>query len=126
MAPGRARVRWRKTAASAVAAQERGLRANVGWACFKLHHPAWWARHHPVLVALADGGRYCRASPLTMVHADRAITKRHEQVRRSGRVEDAALVLLLNADMAKKKTQGPPKKRPGRGRWQAYRRQKRL
>ena len=39
------------------------------------------------------------------------MTKRVEQVKRAGRVEDASHVLLLNAHMAKKKPKGPPNKR---------------
>jgi hypothetical protein len=39
------------------------------------------------------------------------MTKQVEQLKRAGRVEDATMGLLVNADMAKKKPKGPPKKR---------------
>ena len=95
---------WYHEGAERKEKKKKGKQAAADLISMKLHDPG---DEDPSQFA----GNYAKRISAWFGSYHRAMTKRLEQVKRAGRVEDASMGLLINADMAKKKPKGPPKKR---------------
>ena len=97
-------IEWYHEGAQRKEKKKKGKQAAADLISMKLHDPG---DEDPSQFA----GNYAKRISAWFGSYYRAMTKRVEQVKRAARVEDAGHVLLLNADMAKKKAKGPPNKR---------------